>query len=85
MLSHLNSVWNPFLYAWGMSDFRLAMRKLLRLQSRNSRLNGQLNYTDRTMEHTLEVVAPLTPRANMNNRLGNGTATSLMTMTTTLS
>ena len=31
-LSHLNSVWNPVLYAWGMSDFKEALRRLYGLK-----------------------------------------------------
>ncbi len=87
VLSHLNSVWNPFLYAWGMSDFRLAMRRLLRLDSRHQRINGSVMWgTERSaagacaQEHSLDVVAPLTPR--MNRRADNGTATSLTTTVT---
>ena len=29
VLSHFNSVWNPALYAWGVRDFRAALRKLI--------------------------------------------------------
>jgi hypothetical protein len=32
-LSHLNSVWNPVLYAWGMSDFKEALRRLFGMKS----------------------------------------------------
>lgn len=27
-LSHVNSMWNPALYAWGLSDFRAGLKKL---------------------------------------------------------
>ena len=30
VLSHLNSAWNPALYAWGMQDFKMALRRLFR-------------------------------------------------------
>ena len=29
VLSHFNSVWNPALYAWGVRDFRAALRQLV--------------------------------------------------------
>lgn len=29
ILSHANSVWNPGLYAWGLSDFRVALFKVM--------------------------------------------------------
>jgi len=29
VLSHFNSVWNPALYAWGMREFRAALRQLV--------------------------------------------------------
>ena len=29
VLSHFNSVWNPALYAWGVRDFRVALRQLV--------------------------------------------------------
>ncbi|XP_052834313.1 adenosine receptor A2a-like, partial [Octopus bimaculoides] len=29
ILSHANSVWNPGLYAWGLSDFRDALHKVM--------------------------------------------------------
>ncbi len=84
MLSHLNSVWNPFLYAWGMSDFRLAMRKLLRLRRRDPRRNGNLNlqFAERSQDdHNTQVVVPFTPR--MNKRQNNGTAASLISASAT--
>ena len=28
VLSHMNSAWNPGLYAWGMRDFRISLKKL---------------------------------------------------------
>ncbi len=31
ILTHLNSAWNPILYAWGMRDFREGLRKLFYL------------------------------------------------------
>ena len=72
VLSHLNSVWNPILYAWGMSDFRQAMRKLLRFNRQNQSLGGHMHFT----EETVEIVAPLTPR-NMNKRLRNGNSDNI--------
>jgi hypothetical protein len=29
ILSHCNSAWNPGIYAWGMRDFRRALRRLI--------------------------------------------------------
>jgi len=29
VLSHFNSAWNPALYAWGVRDFRAALRQLV--------------------------------------------------------
>ena len=36
ILSHLNSVWNPVLYAWGMRDFREALKRLFRITSQDN-------------------------------------------------
>ena len=33
VLSHMNSVWNPGLYAWGMRDFRSCLKKLFTFRS----------------------------------------------------
>ena len=39
ILSHLNSAWNPLMYAWGMRDFRYHLYKLLRVRKMDD-MNG---------------------------------------------
>jgi len=36
VLSHFNSAWNPALYAWGVRDFRSALRQLVCCKNDNN-------------------------------------------------